>query len=311
MAGCATIAAVRVSRASPPGRSSNSAPSGPARRWTKPWTPWRRPAGSKWWPTARNAWWPSIRRCWRPPHERPLEVRQRGPATRWSCRRRAGSPVSPLGSATPNCSNCSNCSCSRRCRFRPSDRWKHPPKAPLLQLQLLHLLQLGRQPGLSEGSCDLLPETPGTPETPPSGTANATLSVSVQAPLPAADPPPPPAPAPVRPWSAADWRLFHNDRQLAAEVALGKTRAAGSDLRLHLLHQGMVPGAARVIGGPGHRCPGGCWASPTHRHRHPRPGTRRPSWSTCRRPGPKTTCRRVRQHAGAGIAGRRRRHRLH
>ena len=38
-------------------------------------------------------------------------------------------------------------------------------------------------------------------------------------------PPPPPAPAPVRPWSAADWRLFHNDRQLVAELALGKTPA--------------------------------------------------------------------------------------
>ena len=37
-------------------------------------------------------------------------------------------------------------------------------------------------------------------------------------------PPPPPAPAPVRPWSAADWRLFHNDRQLVAEITLGKTR---------------------------------------------------------------------------------------
>ena len=39
---------------------------------------------------------------------------------------------------------------------------------------------------------------------------------------PAAQPPPPPAPA--RPWSAADWRLFHNDRQLVAEVARGQTR---------------------------------------------------------------------------------------
>jgi hypothetical protein len=28
----------------------------------------------------------------------------------------------------------------------------------------------------------------------------------------------------VRPWSAADWRLFHNDRLLVAEIALGKTR---------------------------------------------------------------------------------------
>jgi hypothetical protein len=37
-------------------------------------------------------------------------------------------------------------------------------------------------------------------------------------------PPPPPAPVPVRPWSAADWRVFHNKRQLVAEVALGQTR---------------------------------------------------------------------------------------
>ena len=37
-------------------------------------------------------------------------------------------------------------------------------------------------------------------------------------------PPPPTAPAPVRPWSAANWRVFHNDRQLVAEITLRKTR---------------------------------------------------------------------------------------
>jgi hypothetical protein len=54
----------------------------------------------------------------------------------------------------------------------------------------------------------------------PSGTASPAEGAS----CPSNTPPSPPAPAPVRPWSAADWRLFHNDRQLVAEVALGKTR---------------------------------------------------------------------------------------
>ena len=34
----------------------------------------------------------------------------------------------------------------------------------------------------------------------------------------------PTPPARPRGWSAADWRLFHNDRQLVAEIALGHTR---------------------------------------------------------------------------------------
>ena len=68
---------------------------------------------AKSWSRARSAWLSSIRPCWRSPHERPLEVRQKGPATRWSCRRREGSPISPLGSATPNCRNCRNCHCRK------------------------------------------------------------------------------------------------------------------------------------------------------------------------------------------------------
>jgi hypothetical protein len=80
--------------------------------------------------------------------------------------------------------------------------------------------------GAEEGSFDRLPDLPETPEPPPSGTVNATSG----APLPAADPAEaspadPPPPARPRGWSAADWRLFHNDRLLVAELALGKMPA--------------------------------------------------------------------------------------
>jgi hypothetical protein len=39
---------------------------------------------------------------------------------------------------------------------------------------------------------------------------------------------------------AADWRLFHNDRRLAAELALGKTPAQARTYAARLLYQGMV-----------------------------------------------------------------------
>ena len=91
---------------------------------------------------------------------------------------------------------------------------------------------------------------------------------------------------PRRPWSAADWRLFHNDRQLVAEVALGKTRGQARAYAYVCCIQGMVPGAAGGDGGAGHRCPGG-------------EGHRRPV-VTATATGPAAACRPV---VGRGLAG--------
>jgi hypothetical protein len=109
-----------------------------------------------------------------------------------------------------------------RCQISTQKPVQALPKGTFATVTVATVATRGQEAGSQEGARDHLPATPETPETPPSGTANATLGVSVQAPLP---PPPPPAPAPVRPWSAADWRLFRNDRQAAAEIALGEMPA--------------------------------------------------------------------------------------
>jgi hypothetical protein len=101
MAGCATIAAASVASVSTRTVSS-SALSGPQGARRNP----GRPGGSRavqGWSTARNDRWPSIRLCWRTPHERPLEVRQKG-LTHAGVAADGQAAPPPLGPATSKCS---------------------------------------------------------------------------------------------------------------------------------------------------------------------------------------------------------------